>query len=166
MVDLMGASAYIYGATTIVAIIVALILSVPAGNLADKIGRKKTFFILAPFTWAGILLMLVVGPNPNYLILVAILGFIIGGGSVSGYGIGGVSFTPFITMWWESIPREKRGRGFGLEGLITSGAAIPASIIAGILWDQGFKTLVLAVPVLLEAIFVIPLLATVPDTKT
>lgn len=44
-----GASPYIIGAISTVSMIVGLALSIPAGRLADKIGRKKAFFIFAPF---------------------------------------------------------------------------------------------------------------------
>ena len=80
-----------------------------------------------------------------------------------GAGIAGVSFPAFITMWWEVVPEEKRGRLYGLEGIIGL-AAIPASILGGILWQQGFMKEVLFIPVLLEIIIFIPILITTPET--
>jgi len=78
-------------------------------------------------------------------------------------GAGGVSFTPFITMHWEMVPGEKRGRWFGIEGLMSI-MAIPATLLGGILWQYGFMTETLLLPIILEALFVIPILITVPDT--
>ena len=103
--------------------------------------------------------MLILAPRPEYLILVGLLGAV---GLVGG-GAGGVSSTPFITMHWEMVPREKRGRWFGIEGLMT-GSTIPATIIGGILWQYGFMREVLLLPILLEVLVVIPLMITVPDT--
>lgn len=66
-------------------------------------------------------------------------------------------------MHWEMVPEEKRGRWFGIEGLMNA-AVIPATILGGILWQQGFMTEALLIPILLEALVVIPILTTVPDT--
>jgi hypothetical protein len=68
----------------------------------------------------------------------------------------------FVTWWWESVPEEKRGRFFGIEGLFGL-AAIPASILGGILWQGGYVMQALLIPVLLEVLVVMPLLATVAD---
>lgn len=159
-----GATPYILGMMTAVSIVFALIFNILAGRLADTIGRKKAFFLLAPFNYLGIL-SLIIAPSPEYLILAAAIGYAVGAGVLAtGVGIGGASFTPFITMWWETVPAEKRGRGWGLEGFIMSIAAIPASMIAGFLWDQGFMIAVLVFPILLESLVVMPLLSMVPDT--
>ena len=37
------------------------------------------------------------------------------GANAGGGGISQVSNTSFVTMFWESIQKEKRGRGFGVE---------------------------------------------------
>jgi hypothetical protein len=68
----------------------------------------------------------------------------------------------FVTWWWESVPEEKRGRFFGIEGLFGL-AAIPASMLGGILWQQGYVMHVLLIPILINLVVVYPLLATVPD---
>ena len=66
-------------------------------------------------------------------------------------------------MFWEVVPEEKRGRWFGVEGLMGL-STIPASMLGGLLWQQGLKAEVLLLPILIEALLVIPILATVPDT--
>ena len=78
-------------------------------------------------------------------------------------GIGGVSFTPFITMNVELLPQEKRSQLLGLEGLINL-SVIPAGLLGGWLWAQGFQMEVLVFPIVLELLLVMPLLATIPDT--
>ncbi len=74
-----------------------------------------------------------------------------------------VGFTPFITMFWEMVPHEKRGRWFGVEGLLNI-STIPASLVGGLLWERGFMVEVLLLPVLLELLVVLPLLASIPET--
>jgi hypothetical protein len=66
-------------------------------------------------------------------------------------------------MFWEAVPREKRGRWFGVEGLMSL-ATIPASLLGGFLWQRGFMVEVLLAPVLLEVLVAMPILATIPDT--
>ncbi len=78
-------------------------------------------------------------------------------------GIGGVSFVPFITMYWETVPAEKRGRWFGFTGIFNI-FSVPASILGGFMWQAGMMELVLLIPILTEALIVIPILATIPDT--
>lgn len=158
MVNVKGANPYILGAVGTASAVTSSLLQVPAGRLADKIGRKRTYYLLQPLAYIGTF-MLILAPRPEYLILVGLLGAV---GLVGG-GAGGVSSTPFITMHWEMVPGEKRGRWFGIEGLMT-GSTIPATIIGGILWQYGFMREVLLLPILLEVLVVIPLMITVPDT--
>lgn len=163
MVDVKGATPYILGVMGTMSVVIALMLQIPAGKLSDMIGRKKVYFLLRPACYLGTILM-ILSPRPEYLIVVGLLGAIAVGGDPGG-GIGGVSTTPFVTMFWEMVPQEKRGRWFGIEGLMNV-STIPASILGGFLWQQGFKTDVMIIPILLEVLLVMPILATIPDTLT
>jgi MFS family permease len=157
MVNSKGADPYVLGVVGSAAAMVSTLLQIPAGRLADRIGRKKVFFLLRPLTYLGTILM-ILAPRPEYLVLVGLLGAV----GMRG-GAGGVSFTPFITMHWEMVPGEKRGRWFGVEGLMGI-ATIPATILGGVLWQYGFMREVLLIPIVLEVLVVIPLLMTIPDT--
>jgi len=158
MVNVKGASPYVLGAVGTVSAVTSSLLQVPAGRLADRIGRKRTYYLLQPLAYVGTSI-LILAPRPEYLVLVGLLGSV----GLLGAGAGGVSSTPLITMHWEMVPREKRGRWYGVEGLMT-GSTIPATIIGGILWQYGFMREVLILPILLEALIVVPILITVPDT--
>lgn len=161
LVSVKGATPSILGAMGTASVIMSLAFQIPAGRLADTIGRKRVFFLLRPLAYLGTIL-LVLAPRPEYLILVGLLGAVALGGGTGG-GIGGASFTPFITMFWEAVPQEKRGRWFGIEGLMNL-STIPASVVGGILWQRGLMTEVLLLPILLEALVVVPILTTIPDT--
>ena len=161
MVEVKGANPYILGIMGTIGTMMWVFLQIPSGSLTDKIGRKKVYLLLRPIMYLGTFL-LILAPSPEYLIIVGLLGSIGIGGDPPG-GIGGVSFMPFITMHWEMVPEEKRGRWFGIGGLINA-ATIPATILGGILWQQGFMTEVLLLPILLEVLVVIPILVTIPDT--
>jgi MFS family permease len=161
LVGVKGATPGVLGLMGTSGVVVALLLQIPVGRLSDRIGRKRAFFMLRPVTYLGTLLM-ILAPDPGYLVLVGVLGAVAWGGGGGG-GIGGVSATPFVTMFWEAVPREKRGRWFGVEGLMSL-ATIPASLLGGYLWQRGFMAEVLLAPVLLELLVAMPILATVPDT--
>jgi MFS family permease len=161
LVEVKGTTAYTLGILGSTSLIVSLVLQIPAGRLADKIGRRKVYFALRPISYVGTFLA-ILAQSPEFLILAGLLG---GYASSSGgvdAGISGVAQPLFVTWWWESVPEEKRGRFFGVEGLFGL-AAIPASILGGILWEEGYIMQVLLVPILLEVVVVMPMLATVPD---
>jgi len=159
MVNVKGADPYILGAIGTAGMVTSALLQIPTGRLADKIGRKKAFLLLAPFSYLGTIL-LIQAPSPQFLIAVGVLG---AAGSMMMGGIGGVSFIPFITMFWETVPAEKMGRWFGLTGALNI-FALPASILGGLMWQAGLAELVLFIPVLIEALTVIPILMRIPDT--
>lgn len=157
MVEVKGADPYILGAMSTLGMVAAAILQFPMGKMADKIGRRKVYFLLRPFSYLGTFL-LILAPNPWFLIPVGVLGAI---GLVE--GIGGVSFIPFITMYWEVVPAEKRGRWFGFTGIFNF-LTVPAYVLGGFLWQIGLMELVLVLPVLIEVVAVIPIIMKVPDT--
>ena len=134
----------------------AIGLQAPAGRLADKLGRKKVFFMLDVFYCLGII-VLIVAPSPEYLVLYGVLGSGLG-------GIGGVSFTPLITMWWESFPTKNRGKIYGLEGIILSSSRIPLTLLGGFMWDQGLKAQIFLMSLLAEFLVVVPLIYSIPET--
>ncbi|MCW4037137.1 MAG: MFS transporter [Candidatus Bathyarchaeota archaeon] len=155
-----GADPYLLGIMGTVGMLVSILLQIPAGRLADKIGRKRTFYLFRPFAYLGTLL-LVFAPRVEYLIVVGILGYI--GVAGGGGGLSGVSFIPFITMNFEMVPEEKRGRWLGILGFFNI-LSFPVSILGGFMWQQGLMVEVLLLPILLEVLIAIPVLRTVPDT--
>jgi len=161
MVNVKGASPYILGVMGTVGVATALLLQIPAGRLSDRVGRKRVYFLLRPACFLGTILM-ILAPRPEYLVAVGVLGAVALGGGM-GAGIGSVSMTPFITMFWEMVPQEKMGRWYGIEGLMAV-AMIPASLLGGYLWQRGLMMEVMVIPMLLEILVAMPLLATIPDT--
>lgn len=156
LVKFKNVDATILGFLSAVATFTSLIAQIPAGRLADRIGRKKAFYIFSTSFFLGIIVLLY-SPTFEYLILASILGIGFG-------GIGGAAFTPFITMFWEATGTESRGRLYGLDAILSSSSRLYASIIAGLLWDYGFYNMILITPVLVDVIIVFPLIHAIPET--
>lgn len=157
MVYAKGADPYVLGAVSIIGLLSSILLQIPVGIMADRIGRKKTFLLTRPLTYLGTIL-LVVAPNPQTLMLVGFLGAL---GLMGGFS--DISFMPFITMFWEVVPLEKRGRWFGLTGIFDI-LSVPAFLLGGFLWQEGLEELVLILPLLIEILAVMPLILIVPET--
>jgi len=158
LVNIKGATPVELGLIAFFSTVADMLFQVPVGKLADKIGRRRAFFIFTMFYCLGVSI-LIWSPSHEYLMLAAILGGATG--SIVG-GIGGTAFTPFITMWWEIVPTESKGKLYGLDNLLITISRAPAAMIGGILWDVGFKELTLLIPVFVELFIVVPLIFILP----
>lgn len=154
LVNVKGVTAEIFGTLVALSFICGLIVQFPAGKLADKVGRRKTFILFNIFYCLG-LIILIFAPSLEFLMLASILGIGIGG--LEGGGIGGAATIPFIAMWWEAVPSMSRGKLYGLEGMIIAAARLLV-IIGGILWDHDLKILTISISALVEILVTIPLI--------
>jgi MFS family permease len=157
MVYSKGADPYILGLVGTMGLVVSALLQIPIGIMADKMGRKKTFLITRPLTYLGTII-LVVAPNPQMLVLTGFLGAL---GLMGGFS--DLSSIPFITMFWEVVPMEKRGRWFGITGVFDV-LSVPAFLLGGFLWQEGLEELVLILPLLMEIFIIMPIILSVPET--
>ncbi|GAI06167.1 unnamed protein product, partial [marine sediment metagenome] len=62
--EVKGADQYILGAMVTGAALAPLVLGIPLGRLADRIGRKKVLYLTIPLVWASSL-MLIWAPTPG-----------------------------------------------------------------------------------------------------
>jgi MFS family permease len=139
----------VMAAATVVA---QLVFGIPVGRLADRVGRKRVIYLLAPL-WYASNLFLAFSPGPIVLVLSAAL--------LAFYNIS-TGATNAMTL--ELLPLEQQGRWGGLLSLFTGLVTIPAPIIGGLIWRELGPMYVFVIPIVFDLFLRIPLLATVPET--
>ncbi|MBA7692967.1 hypothetical protein ES703_101542 [subsurface metagenome] len=150
--EVKGADQYILGAMVTAYAVVPLVLGIPMGRLADKIGRKKVIYLTMPFIWA-FSLMLIWAPSSGFLIGAGVLqGFIYIGAVVMG------------AMTFELVPADQMGRWMGIMRFFGLLLAAGAVYLAGVIWDNvGPQYLFLSV-IVFDLLIRIPLLIGMPET--
>jgi MFS family permease len=133
-------------------VVAQLVFGIPVGRLADRVGRKRVIYLLAPL-WYASNLSLAFSPGPIVLVLSAAL--------LAFYNIS-TGATNAMTL--ELLPLEQQGRWGGLLSLFTGLVTIPAPIIGGLIWRELSPMYVFVIPIVFDLLFRIPLLATVPET--
>lgn len=100
------------------------LFSWPAGALSDRIGHRNTYMIgMLIFSGTYFLFATVTAPHALW-ILFALLGFY----AAFTEGVGRAIVADLVHEDW-------RGTGYGLYNACTGFAALPASIVFGVLWD-------------------------------
>ena len=122
--DRVGISEASWGLVISIYIATTLVIGLPAGKLADIIGRKRSivlaYFLFIPTTIAFIL-------SRNFFQVTII--FMI-------FAVGSMIIGPaFQALTTDLVPRDKRGRIMGIIGTLNIIAMIFASVLAGALYQ-------------------------------
>ncbi len=105
--------------------VTAAIFSLPLGKLSDKIGRKKLMY-LAFILWAAICIGFILSTNSIVVVGVFVI-----------YGLHRAALeTVQKTYTSELCPDCFRATGLGVFQMAIGICALPASLIAGFLWDN------------------------------
>jgi MFS family permease len=147
-----GADQYLLGIMATATVVARIAFGIPLGRLADRIGRKKVIYMLTPL-WYGSFLLLILSRSPAMLVLA-------GGLQVFYLIVSGVT----SAMTIELVPIEQMGKWSGLLGLVRGLVTIPAPTIAGLVWDRLDPAYVFVVPLVIDLVVKLPLLATIPET--
>ncbi len=147
-----GADEFILGGMAVALNVVPLLFSIPLGRLADRWGRKKVLFALAPLAYASNL-CLVFAPG-RYLLIVAGLLF----------GFNSISMGIATAMASEIVSRKQMGKWISIVTLVRGLVSIPAPFIGGLLWDHIGPSAVFVVAIAIDAGLRLPLLASIRET--
>ncbi|MFC1861358.1 MFS transporter, partial [Chloroflexota bacterium] len=150
--EVKGAEEYVLGAMVTGMAMTSLLLGIPIGRLADKIGRKRVLYLTSFLVWISSLL-LIWAPRPEFLIASSfLLGFFHIGGPVSG------------AMGFELVPPEHMGRWLGIIRFFRLIFAAGTAYLAGVIWDNIGPQYVFLTAIALDLFIRIPLLIGMPET--
>jgi len=147
-----GADQYLLGIMVTATVLTRVLFGIPLGRLADKIGRKRVIYLLAPL-WYASYLLLVFSFNSFTLILA---------GALQTFYFISSGVTNAMTL--ELVPVEQMGKWSGLIGLFQGLVTIPAPILGGLIWDHFNPMYVFLIPIGVDFLLKLPLLATIPET--
>ncbi|MFC1956055.1 MFS transporter [Chloroflexota bacterium] len=147
-----GADQYTLSAMVSGFALMPLVLGMPFGRLADKIGRKKVLYFTIPLFWASSLL-LIWAPSPAFLVTAGILQ--------------GFFFICMVTtgaMGFELVPPEHMGRWMGIMRLFRMLVTAGGAYLAGIIWDNLGPQYLFLIYIGIDILIRIPLLIGMPET--
>ena len=150
--EMKGANSYILGAMVTATALTTIVFGLPAGILADRIGRKKTLYILIPLFWAANL-SLIFSPSPGFLILSGVLlGFYYIISPIAG------------AMEMELVAPEQMGRWIGFNLMVKSFFGALMALVGGLIWDKIGPQYVFLIYIGIDLVIRIPLLRSMPET--
>jgi len=120
--NVQGFSTIRYGTLIAIQMIVSILVYIPAGKIADRIGRKP-FVIVTFFSFALFPLAVMFAMNFGFLILAFVIG-----------GLREIGEPSRKAMIVDSARDDLRARSVGLYYLIRSLSITPAAAIGGLLW--------------------------------
>lgn len=150
--EVKGADQFILGAMVTGFSLTPLLLGVPSGRLADKIGRKKVLYLIAPLFWASNI-MLVGSATPWFLIVA---------GTLQGFFY--INMVITAAMQFELVPPEHMGRWTGILGFFQMLVSAVIALISGIIWDKVGPQYLFLVIVGVDLFIRVPLLIGMPET--
>ena len=152
-----GANEFVLGGISIAGTIAPMLASIPLGRLADRYGRKKLLFAIAPLAYAANL-CLVFAPASGmgaslFLLLYGLL-----------FGFNSINMALASSMAAEIVPQEQMGRWIGLVSLFRGLLGIPAPLIGGLIWEHIGPQYVFFVAIAIDVFLRLPFLSSVRET--
>ena len=147
-----GANEFVLGAMVTGSALSSIVLAIPLGRLADRIGRKKVLYITMPLFLLSNL-MLISAPGSTFLVLAGILqGFYYIGGPIA------------AAIERELVPAEHMGRWLGITRFFKMIFGAILALIAGIIWDKFGPQYAFITFIGIEILIRLPLLISIPET--
>ncbi len=150
--EIKGAGALVIGGITAAMTLSEGLFAAIFGRLADTLGRKRTYYMLAPLAASGTILM-AFSPTSSMLLMAGfLLGFRV------------IAEVLLSSLPAELVPTRYIGRWRGVIGLFMGLVAIPAPILGGYLWERVGPHYVFLAIAALDLFLVLPLVTTLPET--
>ncbi len=131
---------------------ITVLLSLPAGRLADRFGRRKVAYFSRVFGWAAVLITIFTPTtHPEYLILASLL-----------QGFQTALFIGWTAFNQEIVPQSMRGRWSGITMLVHGVIGVIAPVLGGIIWNLNPDYL-WWIYLIGDAFIVLPLMIMIPD---
>jgi MFS family permease len=150
--EVKGADQFILGAMVTGFALTPFLLGIPLGRVADRIGRKKLLYCIAPLFWASNV-MLIWAPSPLFLVVAGIL-----------QGFMNINSVVTAAMNFEMVPPEHMGRWLGVSRCCRMFLAAVSAYLAGAIWDSIGPQYLFLIVVGLDITIRIPLLIGMPET--
>jgi len=152
-----GADEFVLGGIAMTSVLVPMLASIPLGRLADRHGRKKLLFAIAPLAYAAnLLLILAPGSGAGATLCLLIYGVL--------FGFNSISMALASSMAAEIMPQEQMGRWIGIVGLFRGLLSIPAPTLGGLIWEYIGPQYVFLAAIAIDVLLRLPLLALTRET--
>ncbi len=152
-----GADEFVLSGIAMAITIVPMLAAIPLGRLADRHGRKKMLFAIAPLAYLANL-CLVLAPANGLLGSVSLLLY----GVL--FGFNSISIAVASSMVAEIMPQDLMGRWIGIISLFRGLVSIPAPLIGGLIWEHAGPQYVFFAAIAVDAFLRLPLLGTIRET--
>ena len=152
-----GADEFMLGGIAMTSMLVPMLASIPLGRLADRHGRKKLLFAIAPLAYAANIL-LVLSPVSGDGATLCLLTY----GVLFGFNSIGMALASSMTA--EIMPQEQMGRWIGVVGLFRGILSIPAPTVGGLIWEHIGPQYVFLAAIAIDVCVRLPLLALTQET--
>jgi len=150
--EVKGADAVVLGGMAAAAAVGSILLAIPLGRLADRVGRKRVLYATIPL-FSLSCIVLVWAPGPVALLLAGAL--------QSFYYIGG----PIAAaMERELVPAAHMGRWIGIARVVKMFVGATLVLVAGAIWDRLGPEYVFLAFVAIDLGIRLPLLVSMPET--
>ena len=147
-----AADEFVLGGIAVAGSFATLLAAIPLGRLADRRGRKRCLFLIAPLAY-GANLCLVFAPGPSTLLLSGLL-----------FGFNSISMGIALAMAAEVVPKSQMGRWTGAISLVRGLVSIPAPLLGGMIWDHVGPIYVFFTAIAIDVVLRLPLLASMRET--
>jgi MFS family permease len=152
-----GADEFMLSGIAIAITIIPMLTSIPIGRLADRFGRKKMLFAIAPLAYLANLCLVYTPVDSKYTFLSLLLYGVL-------FGFNSVSMILASAMTAEIMPTELMGRWIGIISLMRAVFSIPTPLIGGLIWEHIGPEYVFFAAIAVDLFLRLPLLGSVRET--